>query len=294
METFLIQGNTLLAQAEPQHSEPQHAEPQHAEPGHAGATQAAHGGEAKTEGGHEASFWGTMIYVAIVAIIAIICMAAAKKGFSKRVFTNPLARGFEHLYYFIENLAVGIIGSHGRKYIPMVMTFWTMIFISNIIALAFPTSPTADLSFDLGIALIAVFYVQWEGIKAQGVIGHFKHFAGPAMGLGLIVVNLMLFVIEIVSEMMKNLSLSLRLFGNIDGGHKAAEGMNKLGEKLGGIDWLNIPFGAFLMPVKFLTCIVQALIFSLLFCVYLSLVTHHDHGDDHGHADHGAEPAPAH
>jgi F-type H+-transporting ATPase subunit a len=58
--------------------------------------------------------------------------------------------------------------------------------------------------------------------------------------------------------------------------------------KLGG-PW--VPAGSLLLfPIKVLTCTVQALIFTLLFCVYLSLVTHHeDHGDDHGH-----EPAPAH
>ena len=88
-------------------------------------------------------------------------------------------------------------------------------------------------------------------------------------------ITIMIFVIEIVSEVMKNVSLSLRLFGNIHGGHEAVVAMNKLGESI------YTPVGAFLLPVKILTCVVQALIFTLLTCVYLSLVTHHE--DDHGH-----------
>ena len=85
-------------------------------------------------------------------------------------------------------------------------------------------------------------------------------------------------IIEIISELMKNLSLSLRLYGNIHGGHLAVQSMNLLGKSF------YIPIGSFLMPLKLLTCVVQALIFTLLTCVYLSLVTSHgdeDHSDGH-------------
>lgn len=243
------------------------------------------------EAGGEANIWGLLFYIGLILVILFGTMAVAKKGINNRYFTARWTQLYEHLYLFVQNLAVSIIGPHGRKYVPMVMVFWMMIFVGNIVALFFPTSPTADLSFNLGIAIIAIMYVQWEGIKANGVKGHFGHFAGPKMVGILLVINGMLFVIELVSEMMKMVSLSLRLYGNIHGGHMAAEAMNHLGEKI------FIPFGAFLLPVKLLTCVVQALIFCLLFCVYLGLVTHHadDHGDHgHGHDDHGhPEPVAA-
>jgi len=229
---------------------------------------------------------GFLVYVLGIAGVIILLMSMAKKGLNNRFFTNKWTQRFEQLFLFLENLAVGIIGPHGRKYLPMLMVFWTMIFVSNLVALFFPTSPTADLSFNLGLALLSIGYVQFEGMRANGVIGHFKHFAGPKMGPALIFINVMLFVIELVSEAMKNVSLSLRLFGNIDGGHKAAEAINDLTKQY------LIPAGAFLMPIKLLTAVVQALIFCLLTCVYLSLVTHHDHGDDeHGHDDHDLAPA---
>lgn len=238
------------------------------------------------EGGHGASFQGTAIYVAVVLGVVFWILTAAKKSFGERVFKKWPAQVVEQVYLFVENLCVGTIGPHGRKYIPMIMTFWLVIFVGNITALFMATSPTADLSFNLAMALIAVFYVQYEGMRANGVLGHFKHFAGPKLSIGLaIFITPLIFVIEIISELMKNLSLSLRLFGNIDGGHQAAEAMNALGAKA------YIPLGAFLMPIKMLTCIVQALIFCLLTCVYLSLVT--SHGDDHGHEAHG-ETAHAH
>lgn len=234
------------------------------------------------------SFMGLMIYTIAIAGIIMILMTLAKKGFKDRVFKGRLLQYFEQLHGFIENLCVGIIGGHGRKYMPMMYTLWLMIFVSNLVALAFPSSPTADLSFNLGIALLAIGYVQWEGMRANGVFGHWKHFAGPKLPIALIPITLMIFVIELISEVMKNVSLSLRLFGNIDGGHQAAVAMNELGKKSDIFLVHYLPFGAFLLPIKMLTCVVQALIFCLLFCVYLSLVTHHDH-DEHAEHAHGEE-----
>jgi len=228
---------------------------------------------------------GMLGYVAIVLVLLFGTMSIAKKDFGNRVFKNWFAQCYEQIYLFIQNLCVGIIGPHGRKYVPMIMTFWLMIFVSNLVSLFFPTAPTGDLAWNLAMALCAVMYVQWEGMRSNGFLGHFGHFAGPKLPIALIPITLMIFVIELISELMKNVSLSLRLYGNIDGGHQAVEAMNKLGGNL-------VPVGMFLMPIKLLTCVVQALIFCLLTCVYISLVTHHheDHGDDH----HGHDPATAH
>jgi F-type H+-transporting ATPase subunit a len=233
------------------------------------------------------SYWGLISYVLFVVAILFVLMAVAKKDLKSRVFKNPIAQMFEQLYLFVEQMCVSIIGPHGRKYVPLIGTFWLMIFLGNLVALFFPTSPTADLSFNLGMALISIAYVQWEGMKSNGIFGHLSHFAGPRLGIALIPISIMIFVIEIISELMKNVSLSLRLFGNIHGGHMAVEAMNKLGEGI------YVPVGAFLLPIKLLTCLVQALIFSLLTCVYISLVTGH-HEEDHAPAHGEAEPAAAH
>ena len=256
------------------------------------ATLLAAASEGASEGAHHGpSFLGVGVYFGLVLIVIFTFLSMAKKGLSEKVFKRPATQLLEQVYLFIENLCLGIIGPHGRKYIPMIMTFWLVIFIGNLMALFMPTSPTADLGFNLGMALTVIGYVQWEGMKANGVLGHFKHFAGPKLPISLSIVTVLLFMIELVSEVMKNVSLSLRLFGNIDGGHRAAEAMNSMGIHVGEaiFGWTNvpfleaisIPFGAFLLPIKLLTVVVQALIFCLLSCVYLSLVTHHE--DDYGH-----------
>lgn len=243
--------------------------------------------EAGAEGGaHGSSSANLYFYVALTLGVMFLVMTLGKKGIRPGVFRSRLSGAFEQLYLFIENMCVGTIGAHGRKYIPMVMTFWMLIFTANMIGLFFPSTPTAILSFNLGMALVSIGYVQYEGIKSNGLVGHFRHFAGPKLPIFMIPVTLMIFLIEIISEVMKNVSLPLRLYGNINGGHQAVEAMNALGHSI------YIPFGTFLLPIKILTVIVQALIFTLLTCVYLSLVTHHE-GDEgeHAHSDSGQEMA---
>lgn len=211
----------------------------------------------------------------IILLLAIIfgLLSLAKQGLKERVFKNAWTSRAEQLYLFIENMCVGTIGPHGRKYIPMMLTFWLIIFFGNLLALFMPFSPTASLSFNLGMAVVSIAYVQYEGIKAQGFGRHVAHFTGPKLTGGMVVISGMIFIIEIISELMKNVSLSLRLYGNIHGGHVAVESMNKLGSSV------YFPLGELLLPIKLLTCVVQAMIFTLLSCVYLSLVTHHH--DDH-------------
>jgi len=243
---------------------------------------------ASTEGGeahHGADFVNVFGYLALVLIVLFTLLSIAKKGFTGRVFKGYLAGASEQLYLFLENMVVGTIGAKGRQFIPFIATFWLVIFVSNIFSLFFTHAPTADLSFNLGMAFISIGYVQYQGIKSNGVLGHFKHFAGPKMTGVLVLISGMLFMIELVSEIMKNLSLSLRVFGNIDGGHQAAEAISTV---VGGVFHMSwVPAGTLLVPIKLLTCLVQAMIFSLLTCVYISLVTHHEH-DDHGHEAAGA------
>ncbi len=233
---------------------------------------------------YETGLYGFWIYVLLLVAIVFTFLAIAKKGYGSKVFTSFFTSASEQIYLFIENMVVGVIGAHGRKYIPFIITYWLIIFFGNLLALFMPFSPTADLSFNLGMALVAIGYVQYEGIRANGLFGHLTHFAGPKLGIGLIPITLMLFLIEIVSELMKNVSLSLRLYGNIHGGHMAVEAMDKFGGAF-------VPVGSLvLVLIKLLTVIVQAMIFTILTCVYLSLVTHHDE-EHHEASTHALEPA---
>ncbi len=146
-----------------------------------------------------------------------------------------------------------------------------------MVGLIFPHTPTASLSLNLGLSILTIGFVQWEGIKANGFFGHLKHFAGPKLPGILAAVSVIIFGIEIVSETMKMLSLSLRLFANISGGHTVKSGLDSIAP--------GVPVSALILPIEFLAAVIQALVWSLLTCVYLSLVTSHEHGEE-AHEEH--------
>jgi F-type H+-transporting ATPase subunit a len=202
-------------------------------------------------------------------------------GAKENVPRNPLTRLGEHVYLFIENMCIGVIGPHGRRYVTLVITVYLLILTSNLMGLVGLFAPTSILGITLALAVTVVFYVQYEGIKANGPVGYIKHFMGPKMdnwGMALIITPL-LFLIEIVSEIAKNISLSFRLYGNISGEHRVGETLGSL-VKIGSvslpIQWVLIPLGVFV-------CIVQSLAFTMLTCVYLSLFTSHEAEEGHAH-----------
>ena len=254
-------------------------------------------------GGHHAPEWGIFVYSAAILLVILIFIVGARMGLKQGpIFKNPLTLAAEHVYLFVENLCVSVIGPHGRKYVPLIMTLWMLIFTANAVGLLLPHTPTADWSLNLGLALIVIGYVQWEGMSGHyaelrakgkdpvtaGVVGFFKHvahFAGPKLGLVMIPITLLIFGIELISEVIKILSLSVRLYGNINAGHTAKAALDELG---GGI-----PLGGLILPLEFLVAIIQAFVFVLLTCVYLSLVTHHEDHEEEHHAEVGHHPAPA-
>jgi F-type H+-transporting ATPase subunit a len=237
---------------------------------------------ASAEGGEHGIGRWILAYVALTAVVVVLISYLAGKGATGRVFKGKLTQWGEQLYLFIEQLTVTVVGPHGRRYIPFITTLWLFIFVSNLLALFLPYAPTANLSVNLGLSITTILYVQWEGIKVNGFFGHIRHFAGPKLAGAMVAISGMIFIIEIISEAAKMLSLSMRLFGNIEGGHIVVNELNKLGS-IGGIE-SAIPLGGLLLPIKVLTVIVQALVFCLLTCVYLGLVTHHD--EEHSHSEH--------
>ncbi len=232
--------------------------------------------------------WNIFVYSGLTFAIVFGFVALARKGLKGRVYTSLPTRLAEHLFLFLEGMTVNVIGPQGRKFVPFLLALWSFIFVGNLMGLLLPETPTADWSLNIAMAVITVVYVQWEGIKANGLVGHIKHFAGPKLGGAMVVISGLIFVVEIISELMKLVSLSLRLYGNIHGGHLVRESLDTL--------IAGIPLGGLLLPLKFFTCIIQAFVWTILTCTYLAIATAHGHDDEHegDHGGHGHEPELAH
>lgn len=171
------------------------------------------------------------------------------------------------------------------KFLPLVTAAAVFILISNILGL-FPGSvpPTQSFNTTLALGLVAFVYYNYHGIKTQGIVNYLKHFMGPMLALAPLMV-----VIELISHCVRPLSLGLRLMGNMFGDHQVLFIFMSFGLPL-----IPIP----LMVLGLLVCIVQTVVFTLLFIVYVSLAVEehdhsHEHADEHDH-EHAGSASHAH
>ncbi len=180
------------------------------------------------------------------------------------------------------NFTRGVIGPGGEKYAPFIGTLFFFIYVSNVWGLI-PGfhAPSANLSTNLALGLIVFFYVQFLGIKNNGLFGYLGHFAGPMKA-----VAPLLFVIEVISELVKPLTLAMRLFGNIFGEDTVIIAFAALGVAvLPAFPIIPLQFPILLLAM--MTTFVQALVFSLLATIYISLMSHHVEA----HSEHEAAAA---
>jgi F-type H+-transporting ATPase subunit a len=178
---------------------------------------------------------------------------------------------FEGLGQFIYNLARNIMGEEeAKKYYTVIMLLFTFVFANNLVGLI-PgfLPPTDNFNTTLALGVFVFLYYNYQGIRAQGLVGHIKHFMGPVWYLAVLI-----FPIEIISHTVRPLSLGLRLKGNMEGDHLVLSIFSGL-----------IPY---IIPIPFyviglFVCFMQAFVFTLLTMVYISLATaHHDH-EEHAH-----------
>jgi F-type H+-transporting ATPase subunit a len=197
-----------------------------------------------------------------------------------------LEAGFLALRDMIES----IVGPHGMKYFPVVATFAVLILISNLMGF-FPLfqPPTASTSVTFALGISSFIYYNYIGIKENGIVKHLGHLTGPIWWMAWFI-----FPLELISNFIRPLSLSIRLFGNIFADEKVMETVSGLGRTLGIPDpgtQLLVPI--ILMPLGLLVCLVQAFVFTLLSMIYIGEVSHGDHGHDHQEEPAHAEPATA-
>lgn len=177
----------------------------------------------------------------------------------------------------VRNLIVDVIGPHGVKYFPVVATFGVLILISNLLGfipgMMAPTSATS-VTFALGIS--SFVYYNYIGIKENGLFGHLRHFAGPVLAIAPL-----LFLIELISNLIRPMSLGIRLFGNMFADEKVMESITNLSPP-----WTSFITPLPLMGLGVFVALIQTFIFVFLSMVYISEVSHPPHTE---HGEHGHE-----
>ena len=185
-----------------------------------------------------------------------------------------------------------------RKWFSFVATLFFFIWFSNMLGyLPLPTNTghpveifgtevpslaiyaaTANLSIPLALTLVVWVAYHVEGIRVKGFVGFTKSFVPPGItGVGAIP----LFVIEVISDVVRIISLSVRLFANILAGHllilfMAGGLVVLLGISALGVFTLGMAIPFFLFEIG-LVATLQAFIFAILSSIYLGDATADHH-----------------
>lgn len=249
----------------------------------------AHGNEPNLHVNNVASIRYDYIVIALLIMLGIgIVFSMAGKKAKVRPEGRP-GSAANLIEAAVEGFREYLIGIMGRdlaiKYAPLLASFFFTILFMNWMGLV-PgmLAPTSNPNIPISIAIVAFFCVHIIAIKEAGVKSWLMHFVGEPLWLAPL--NLPL---HLVGEIIKPLSLSLRLLCNVFGEEMVILTLTGLAVSVLPI-WLPIPFQ---LPMLFLGSFfgfLQALVFTTLLAIYVSIfATHHDDHDEnniHGHVEH--------
>jgi F-type H+-transporting ATPase subunit a len=185
----------------------------------------------------------------------------------------------EGAFSFIDNLATGIMGKEGRAFFPFILTLFVFILALNLLGMFTVFTATSQVAVTASFAALTILLVIGVGFAKNG-IGFFKLFAPSGVPWYLLI---LVTPIEFISFLLRPVSLALRLFGNMLGGHVALKVFAGFVVSLGAFGLVGIP-GAILAlggvvaitALEFLVAFLQAFVFAVLTTVYLNDVVHLD------------------
>src|SRR6185369_707318 len=214
--------------------------------------------------------WYTVMFV-IACILSVIIIWIMKGKLSEKE-PGGGQKTLELSVLAVRNMIEDIIGPHGLKYFPVVMTFAVLILVSNLMGL-FPLfmSPTSATSVTFALGLGSFLYYNYIGISENGIITHLKHLAGPIWWIAPLI-----FPIELISNLIRPFSLGIRLFGNLFADEKVLETLSGLAPPA---TWFA---PILLMPLSVFVALIQTFVFILLSQLYISEVSHAPHHHVHG------------
>ncbi|MES2033145.1 MAG: F0F1 ATP synthase subunit A [Pseudomonadota bacterium] len=228
----------------------------------------------------------TNSHIAMTIAFAMVVLFLTLVTSKAQVVPGRLQTVGEGLFGLIDNLTESIIGHDGRKYFPFVFTLFILILAMNLLGMALTFTVTSQLAITATFAVLTFGLVLIIGFAKNG-IGFFKLFWPTGAPL---VMRPVVGLIEFFSFMLRPVTLALRLFGNMLGGHVAlkvfAGFVVTLGAMAagGGLGLLGIPGAALSMTMvigltalEFLVAFLQAFVFAVLTCIYLNDVVNLDH-----------------
>ena len=231
----------------------------------------------KFKGSHFAAYlmtWENIIFsVTIVSAIALVTYMASRRP---SMVPGRMQSFFEIFVGGVDDFVCGIIGPEGREYVPFIGTLFIYILCMNLSGLIpFMKSPSTSWSTTLALAICVSAYTIYAGFKVMGFRGFIDHLMGRPRGIIAfsVFIPLMMFFLEIVSLLVRPISLSLRLRSNIWGD-------DMLLAVFAGFGLKGIPLLLFNSLMAVIVSLVQTLVFCLLTTIYFTLMLSHEEDEN--------------
>lgn len=152
-----------------------------------------------------------------------------------------------------EEAIAQVVPGEERRLLPFIGGLWIFLVLANLLGVV-PglTSPTADLSATVALAILVFMSTHWFGLRSQGLSSYLAHYLRPSP---------ILLPFHVIGEITRIVALAVRLFGNMMSLEMAA--------------LLILLVAGFLVPVPILAlhiieALVQAYIFGMLALIYVA------------------------
>jgi len=202
-------------------------------------------------------------YVSYAFLASLILMATAfMVNRSLKLVPTGLQNFMEAIAEGILNLCEENIGHHWAKHLfPLIGTIALYIAVCNFMGLI-PGfySPTSNINNNIALAVPVFLATHVYGLRVHG-IGYLKHFLGPIRSLPGLPLMILMFIIEGIGHLVRPVTLSVRLFGNMVAKHIILLVLAGLSP------WL-VP--TLILALGTLVSVIQAFVFTLLATLYLA------------------------
>lgn len=213
-----------------------------------------------------------MLVIAATILLSVFCPAFS----NNKTSPGKLGLAIEPVVLFVRDaLIYPVMGEElGKKWLPFFLTLFFFLLTSNIMGLIplFGTS-TGNLSVTAALALIILFAIIAQGVQSNGVVGFFKNMIPAGLPLP---IGIFLLMIEIPGLFIKCSVLAIRLFANMIAGHFVILSLLLLIfiiHPLASV--ISVPLALFINLLELLVAIIQALVFTILSAIFISMSSSH-------------------
>ena len=228
--------------------------------------------------GQQISFTNSALWMFIVLGLLYVFMMG---GMKRELVPGRWQIMVEGVVGFVDNIIATSIGPNGKKYTPWVFTLFMFILFANLLGMMpFGIIPgihpfTVTSQFTVTGLLAAISF---SIVLIVGFWKHKLHFFSLFIPHGTPVVMIpLIFMVELLSFLVRPFSLALRLFVAMIAGHiliKVFANFVIQAIDAGGASWLvallSIIFIAFVSALELLVCAIQAYVFALLTSLYIN------------------------